>query len=118
MSVGFRAVQWNRAKLVYDAILLAGVTLFIGGFLALGFWIERPGNAPERIGLLIRAFGSCAFLMLSLVLAIGPLARLDRRFLPLLYNRRHFGVLTFFVASLHAAFMVEWFYVLNALPDL
>ena len=37
-----------------------------------------------------RAFGACAFVMLTVILAIGPLARLDRRFLPLLYNRRHF----------------------------
>ena len=29
MSAGFRAVQWNRAKLVYDGILLAGVTLWL-----------------------------------------------------------------------------------------
>ena len=36
---------------------------------------------------------------------IGPLARLNRRFLPLLHNRRHFGVLTFFVAA--AARMVH-----------
>ena len=45
--------------------------------------------------------------MLTIILSIGPLARLDRRFLPLLYNRRHFGVLTFFVALLHASFMIE-----------
>ena len=44
------------------------------------------------------AFGSCAFVMLTVILSIGPLARLDRRFLPLLYNRRHFGVLTFVIA--------------------
>jgi hypothetical protein len=31
--------------------------------------------------------------MLTIILSIGPLCRLDRRFLPLLYNRRHFGVL-------------------------
>jgi hypothetical protein len=29
MSAGFRAVQWNQAKLVYDGILLAGVALYI-----------------------------------------------------------------------------------------
>jgi nitrite reductase/ring-hydroxylating ferredoxin subunit/DMSO/TMAO reductase YedYZ heme-binding membrane subunit len=56
--------------------------------------------------------------MLTIILSIGPLARLDRRFLPVLYNRRHFGVLTFLVALLHASFMVEWFAVQNALPDL
>ena len=40
-----------------------------------------------------QAFGTCAFLMLTFILCIGPLARLDQRFLPLLYNRRHFGVI-------------------------
>ena len=29
MSAGFRAVQWNRTKLVYDGILLAGVVLYL-----------------------------------------------------------------------------------------
>jgi nitrite reductase/ring-hydroxylating ferredoxin subunit/DMSO/TMAO reductase YedYZ heme-binding membrane subunit len=60
----------------------------------------------------------CAFLMLTVILSIGPLARLSPRFLPLLYNRRHFGVLTFIVALVHAWLMVEWFAVQNALPDL
>jgi nitrite reductase/ring-hydroxylating ferredoxin subunit/DMSO/TMAO reductase YedYZ heme-binding membrane subunit len=109
MSAAFRAVQWNRAKVVYDAILLAAVILFVAGFIGLGAVIEQPKDDSEWIGLRIRAFGSCAFLMLTIILAIGPLARLDRRFLPLLYNRRHFGVLTFFVAVLHAWFMVEWY---------
>ena len=107
MSVGFRAVQWNRAKLVYDAVLLAGVVVFIAGFIAIGSWLNPPKNFPEVIGWRIDAFGSCAFLMLTIILCIGPLARLDRRFLPLLYNRRHFGVLTFFVAALHLSFMLE-----------
>ncbi len=118
MSAGFRAVQWNRAKLVYDGILLAGVVLYIGTYLALAHWLDPPKDLPAAIDLRIRAFGTCAFLMLTIVLSIGPLARLDRRFLPLLYNRRHFGVLTFFVALLHASFMVEWFAVQDALPDL
>src|SRR5262249_29633437 len=65
-----------------------------------------------------RAFGTCAFFMLTIILSIGPLARLDRRFLPLLYNRRHFGVLTFFIVFVHASFMVEWYAVQDALPSL
>ena len=56
--------------------------------------------------------------MLTIILCIGPLARLDRRFLPLLYNRRHFGVLTFLIASTHGWLMIEWFAAQNALPDL
>jgi DMSO/TMAO reductase YedYZ heme-binding membrane subunit len=118
MSAGFRAVQWNRAKLVYDGILIAAVVLYIGTYLLLAYRLEPPKDEPAAIDLRIRALGTCAFLMLTIILSIGPLARLDRRFLPLLYNRRHFGVLTFFVALLHASFMVEWFAVQNALPDL
>jgi nitrite reductase/ring-hydroxylating ferredoxin subunit/DMSO/TMAO reductase YedYZ heme-binding membrane subunit len=118
VSTGFRAVQWNRAKLVYDAILLAGVALYIGVYLAVVYWVDPPKDLPGAIDLYIRAFGTCAFIMLSIVLSIGPLARLDRRFLVLLYNRRHFGVLTFFVALLHASFMIEWYAVQYALPSL
>jgi hypothetical protein len=32
MSVGFRAVQWNRDKIRYDAILIAGVVLYLAVF--------------------------------------------------------------------------------------
>jgi nitrite reductase/ring-hydroxylating ferredoxin subunit/DMSO/TMAO reductase YedYZ heme-binding membrane subunit len=109
MSVVFRAVQWNRHKIVYDAILLAGVTLYIALFMAAGRWWISPEDPATWEDLRIRAFGSCAFLMLTLILSIGPLVRLDRRFLPLLYNRRHFGVLTFFVASAHGWFNIDWF---------
>jgi nitrite reductase/ring-hydroxylating ferredoxin subunit/DMSO/TMAO reductase YedYZ heme-binding membrane subunit len=118
MSVGFRAVQWNQAKLVYDGILLAGVGLYVGSYLMLAYWLDPPKDEPAAIDLRIRAFGTCAFFMLTIILSIGPLARLDRRFLPLLYNRRHFGVLTFVVAFLHAAFMVEWFAAKGELPNL
>jgi DMSO/TMAO reductase YedYZ heme-binding membrane subunit len=118
MSADFRAVQWNRAKLVYDAILLAGVMLYIGTYLVLAHRLDPPKDLPAAIDIRIRAFGSCAFLMLTIILSIGPLARLNRGFLRLLYNRRHFGVLTFFVALAHAFFMVEWFAVQNALPNL
>src|SRR6476661_4350810 len=118
MSAGFGAVQWNRAKLVYDGFLLASVTLYISAYLTVVYWLDPPNDQLSAIDLRIRAFGSCAFFMLTTILSIGPLARLDRRFLPLLYNRRHFGVLTFFVVLLHASFMVEWYAVQDALPSL
>jgi methionine sulfoxide reductase heme-binding subunit len=118
MSSGLRAVQWNRTKIVYDAILVAGVALYIGSYLTLVHWLDPPKDLPAAIDVRIRAFGSCAFIMLTIILCIGPLARLDRRFLPLLYNRRHFGVLTFFVALVHAWSMFEWFAVQDALPGL
>ncbi len=118
MSVGFRAVQWNSAKIIYDVILVAAVTLFIGAFLLIADRVDPPKDLPAAIDLRIRAFGSCAFVMLTVILSIGPLARLDRRFLPLLYNRRHFGVLTFVIASLHVWFMLEWYAVQGTLPNL
>jgi nitrite reductase/ring-hydroxylating ferredoxin subunit/DMSO/TMAO reductase YedYZ heme-binding membrane subunit len=118
MSVGFRAVQWNRDKLVYDGILLAAVALFIAGFAGIYWQWHPPKTLPDAIDIWIRAFGTCAFLMLTVILSIGPLARLDRRFLPLLYNRRHFGVLTFIVVVIHFCFLLSWYLVLHALPNL
>src|SRR5215470_8733523 len=117
MSAGFQAVQWNRTKLIYDAILVAGVALYIGGYLVLVHWLDPPKDLLAAVDVRIRACGSCAFIMLTIILCIGPLARLDRRFLPLLYNRRHFGVLTFLVALVHVSFMLEWFALQDALPS-
>ncbi len=118
MSVGFKAVQWSRQKIVYDAILVAGVLAFILLFIAVS-GIFTPGRPYlERLDILIRAFGSCAFLMLTIILSIGPLARLDARFLPALYNRRHFGVLTFLVALAHVGLMLEWFAAQGAMGSL
>jgi len=118
MSAGFRAVQWNRRKVVYDLILVAGVALYTAAFMGISAWQKPPANWPEWTNLRIDAFGSCAFIMLTIILSIGPLARLDPRFLPLLYNRRHFGVLTFLVAAVHGWSVFEWFAVQNALPGL
>ena len=118
MSAGFQAVQWNGRKLVYDAILIGCVALFIATFITVGALRNPPADQPAWIGLRIKAFGTCAFVMLTIILMIGPLARLSPRFLPLLYNRRHFGVLTFLVALMHAYSVVDWFAVQGAMGDL
>ncbi len=118
MSAGFQAVQWNAAKIRYDAILLGLVALYIGGFIAVAAALSPPADVAGWIDLRLKAFGSCAFLMLSAVLAIGPLARLNPRFLPLLYNRRHLGVATFLVALAHAGFMVEWYILESDIANL
>ncbi len=118
MSAGFGAVGWNRDKLVYDGILIAAVVLFTGGFVIIHGQLHPPKDLPELIDHWIRATGTCAFLMLTVILTIGPLARLDRRFLPLLYNRRHFGVLTFLVALTHFGFLLSWYLVQHNLINL
>ena len=108
MSVQYRPVQWNRSKLTYDLCLGVGVAVYLLLYLRLA-----PGLVePPLIGgseLQMRALGTCAFWMLTLIMCIGPLARLDRRFLPILYNRRHFGVLTFFVAIAHLDAVRGWY---------
>jgi nitrite reductase/ring-hydroxylating ferredoxin subunit/DMSO/TMAO reductase YedYZ heme-binding membrane subunit len=118
MSAGFRAIQWNRDKVIYDGILLIAVALFLAIFLIVGTKLHPPKDLAEAIDLRLRAFGSCAFFMLTVILCIGPLVRIDRRFLPLLYNRRHFGVVTFVIAALHVWLMFEWYLVQDNLPNL
>ncbi len=117
MSAGFRAVQWNRDKIVYDIILLACVGALIGAIYFAGVKFDPPKSPADWAGLRLRAFGICAFAMITLILCIGPLARLNPRCLPLLYNRRHFGVLAFCVACVHAFSVADWFYAQGALPD-
>lgn len=110
MSVKYVPVQWNRFKWRYDAVLLAGTGLFLWMFVDLApHRLNHPAPIDTNISN-ARAFGACAFLMLTIILCIGPLARLDRRFLPLLYNRRHFGVLTAVVATSHAYFVLNWYF--------
>ncbi|MGF1510707.1 MAG: Rieske 2Fe-2S domain-containing protein [Myxococcota bacterium] len=100
MSVKFVAVQWNARKLAFDAFLGGGVLAYLVGFLALA--TAKGSDAPSEEILLLRATGSLALILLHIALAIGPLARLDRRFAPLLYNRRHLGVVTFIIGLTHA----------------
>ena len=112
MSSGhsYKAVGWNRQKKIYDLYLAAGVVAYLGIFIAAGGAL-RP-NATIEI-LLIRAFGTGAFVLLHLVLSIGPLSRLDSRFLPLLYNRRHLGVTMVILALAHGGLSVFQFHAMG-----
>ena len=114
MSVRYVPVGWSRTKLIYDAVLLAGVVLYLLIYLRLGQALQPAFAPPDEGTLGMRAFGSCAFVLMSLVLCIGPLARLDRRFLPLLYNRRHFGVITCAMAVGHAMHVLGWYFAFSA----
>lgn len=98
MATTYRAVGWNAQKVRYDRALfvfvLAALCLF-----AASSWMLAPEATVE--GVAIRAAGLTAFALLHVVLSIGPLCRLDARFLPLLYNRRHLGVATFVLGLVH-----------------
>ena len=77
MSVGFRAVQWNRKKLVYDGVLIVAVSFFIAGFARIHWQLHPPSNLPDAIDIDLPSVPACAFLMLTVVLSIGPLARIN-----------------------------------------
>jgi sulfoxide reductase heme-binding subunit YedZ len=103
MGVEYSAVQWNRQKRIYDFVLAGGV----GAFLIL-FGVATKVMSPlvtDEI-MLMRAFGVAAFLLLHVILCIGPLCRLNNKFLPLLYNRRHAGVTMALLSLVHAALVV------------
>lgn len=103
MSVEYVAVQWNRQKRFYDAVLIGSVAIYLVIFAALTELLFP--FVTEEI-MLMRAFGTAAFLLLHVILCIGPLCRLNPKFLPLLYNRRHAGVTMFLLALIHAVLVV------------
>lgn len=115
MSVGYRAVGWNRQKRIYDTVLAGGVGIYLAVFIGVSAALY-PAATFET--LLIRACGTGAFVLLHLILAIGPLCRLDRRWLPLLYNRRHLGVTMFLLAAAHGGLALFQFHALGVLDPL
>lgn len=110
MSVRYQAVGWNRQKKLYDSVVASGVLLYVGLFLVVGAW-WNPHSTVET--LILRASGTAAFLLVHVVLSIGPLCRLSPRFLPLLYNRRHLGVVTFLLGLVHGLFSLVQFHFLG-----
>lgn len=110
MSATYKPVTWNASKLVYDAVLLLAVILYIDLFIYVGPRYDSVTLYNDEGMTKVQAFGTCAFLMFTFILCIGPLARLDPRFLPLLYNRRHFGVITAAIAAMHAEYVIEWYF--------
>jgi nitrite reductase/ring-hydroxylating ferredoxin subunit/DMSO/TMAO reductase YedYZ heme-binding membrane subunit len=112
MAVGYKAILWNRQKKRYDLVLLGGVLMYLISFIILSS-VFNPEITEET--LLIRSTGSLAITLLHLILLIGPLSRLDSRFLVLLYNRRHLGVVMFIIATVHAVFSTLQFHALGNL---
>jgi nitrite reductase/ring-hydroxylating ferredoxin subunit/DMSO/TMAO reductase YedYZ heme-binding membrane subunit len=107
MSAAYTSVQWNRQKKFYDFALAGGVAVFLFAF-ATATKILFPLITDEI--LIIRTFGTAAFVLLHVILGIGPLCRLNPKFLPLLYNRRHAGVTCFLLALVHAFMVVATYH--------
>ncbi len=110
MAHEYKAIQWNGNKIAYDLYLLVAIAAFITIFMVVGLATHESGHTADPVVLLIRALGTAAFALLTVVLAIGPLARMNKRFLTMLYNRRHLGVITFVVASAHFGLALLWYH--------
>jgi sulfoxide reductase heme-binding subunit YedZ len=107
MSVAYSPISWNKFKKKYDLFLWISIRLYFLIFILLNKILF-----PQLIlvTILIRGFGLLAIILLHIILMIGPLCRLQPKFLPLLYNRRHLGVTMFFITSVHAILSLVWFH--------
>lgn len=110
MSASYQAILWNRQKRIYDTIIGGGVVLYLILFVGINLIVNAEITEET---LLIRATATLAILLLHVILAIGPLARLNKVFLPLLYNRRHLGVTMFTVGAIHGVFSIIQFHSLG-----
>ena len=118
MSATYKAILWNRQKRRYDWTMAGLMVLFLVVFMGVSVAMNESITTET---LIIRGFGTLAIVMLHIILMIGPLARLNKKFLPLLYNRRHLGVTMFLVASVHGVFSILQFHSMgntNALVSL
>ncbi|NWG71031.1 MAG: ferric reductase-like transmembrane domain-containing protein [Parvularculaceae bacterium] len=91
-------IAWNRRKIVYDATVLSLAALFAFGHYAFAAMTGLETGRPA----ILRALGATAFALATIAILIGPAARLaPKLFLPVLYNRRHLGVIAFLIMGGH-----------------
>jgi nitrite reductase/ring-hydroxylating ferredoxin subunit/DMSO/TMAO reductase YedYZ heme-binding membrane subunit len=110
MGLDYKLVLWNKHKKTYDKVIALGMVLYIVFFL--GFTVLSNAELTAET-IIIRAFGSLAIIVLHIILIIGPLARLNSKYLPILYNRRHLGVSMFLAAFIHGIFSIINFHTLG-----
>lgn len=115
MSVGYSAIQWSKPKRRYDLIAGLAIIAYLATFVLVGKLLWTDASAISDEILILRALGSCAFILLHIILCIGPLARLDPRWLPVLFNRRHLGVMTFLVALTHGLIAIGYYHGFGAI---
>jgi len=118
MSHDYKAVTWTPFKKRFDLWLLGGIALYLTTFILVSL-VSQPANESfTPIQLALRTTGTLAFLLLTFILCIGPLARLSPQFKPFLYNRRHLGVATFLIALIHAGLVLLWYHGFSDLNPL
>lgn len=115
MGHAYRAVQWNANKRRYTLLVWLAIVVCLATVMVVSL-VTGKGLTAET--LLIRSTAITAFGLLHVILCIGPLARLDQRFLPVLYNRRHLGVSMFVLAFVHGVLSLIQFHALGDVDPL
>jgi len=110
MGLDYQFVLWNKDKKTYDKIIVVSMLLYLILFATITLVFNSETSIET---LILRAFGSLAIVLLHIILMIGPLSRLNTRFLPILYNRRHLGVCMFITALIHGGFALIQFHALG-----
>lgn len=110
MSTAYSAVGWNRQKKIYDGWIAAFCITYLALFISLTLLFNSEATFET---ILIRSSSTLAVLLLHIILSIGPLTRLNKKFMPLLYNRRHLGVTMFSFAAVHGIFSIIQFHSLS-----
>ena len=110
MGTSYSAVGWNRQKRIYDQVIAGCCVLYLVLFVLITV-IVNPDCTFETV--LLRSTSTLAVFILHVILSIGPLTRLNKKFLPLLYNRRHLGVTMFLLSAVHAVFGILQFHSLG-----
>lgn len=110
MSTAYSAVGWNRQKKIYDGWIAAFCISYLVLFISLTLLFNSEATFET---ILIRSTSTLAVLLLHIILSIGPLTRLNKKFMPLLYNRRHLGVTMFCFAAVHGIFSIIQFHSLS-----
>lgn len=95
-----RAVQARSRPVVRHLVVIG-----LAGALLAGFWASRPTWSAEMR--LWKAVGDAALVLLVLALALGPLARLNRRFARWIPWRRQLGIWFALVALAHGVLVVH-----------
>ncbi|MCC6972041.1 MAG: hypothetical protein IT434_17655, partial [Phycisphaerales bacterium] len=74
MSASYSAVGWNRQKKIYDWLIAGFCIGYLGLFISLTLLFNEQVTFET---LLIRSTSTLAVLLLHVILAIGPLCRLN-----------------------------------------
>jgi sulfoxide reductase heme-binding subunit YedZ len=110
MSTAYSAVGWNRQKKIYDGWIAFFCVSYLLLFITLTLLFNNEATFET---ILIRSTSTLSVLLLHIILSVGPLTRLNKKFMPLLYNRRHLGVTMFSFAAVHGIFSIIQFHSLS-----